>query len=174
VATQNLHEILSVAGRSALTGDLRASTGLPDGATLLDRWSNKRYGAVLFWVNGDMGLHDWGLPSLERVDFDWTAERWHSASGGGISAATAPELVHERGPGLHRLGGGGRDPLRLTIAIASPDVSTIQLRSQQSITDRAPGVDGFSLLGITHTDPITWAHPLDARGSQIGSEPLLL
>jgi hypothetical protein len=92
-----------------------------------------------------------------------------------ISCLRVPQRRRQsEGRGLHRLGGGGRDPLRLTIAIASPDVSTIQLRSQQSITDRAPGVDGFSLLGITHTDPITYAHPLDARGSQIGSEPLLL
>lgn len=174
MATQNLHKILSVAARSALTGDLRATAELPDGVTLLDRWSNKRYGAVLFWVSSDMGLHDWGLPSLERVDFEWTGDEWHSARGGGISGATAPELVHDRGPGLHRLGGGGRDPLRLTIAIASPDVSTVQLRSQQGIADRAPAVDGFSLLGITHTDPITYAHPLDARGSPVGSEPLLL
>jgi hypothetical protein len=121
-----------------------------------------------------MGLHDWGLPSLECVKFDWTGDGWDSNSGGGRSTATAAELLEDRGPGLHRLGRGGRDPLRLTTAIASPEVSTIQLRSQQGIADRAPGIDGFSLLGITYADPITYAHPLDARGSQVGSEPVLL
>jgi hypothetical protein len=129
---------------------------------------------VLFWVSSDMGLHDWGRPSLECVNFDRTDDGWQSIRGGGHSAATASELVDQRGPGLHRLASDGREPLRLTIAIASPDVSTIQLRSPKSIADRPPGVDGFSLLGITHTDPITYAHPLDARGSQIGGEPLLL
>jgi hypothetical protein len=67
---------------------------------LLDRWSNKRYGAVLFWVGSDMGLHEWGLPSLECIKFDRTGDGWHSTSGGGSSTATAPELLQERGPGL--------------------------------------------------------------------------
>jgi hypothetical protein len=174
VADQNLYDILTATAQSALTGDSRPGAELPDGARLLDRWSNKRYGAVLFWVDSDMGLHDWGMPSLEDVHFDWTRDGWHSNSGGGSSTATAPELLEDRGPGLHRLGGGGRDPLRLTIAIASPDVHTIQLRSQQGIADRAAGADGFCLFGITHTDAITYAHPLDAHGSQIGSEALLL
>jgi hypothetical protein len=140
VATQGLHEILSIAARSALMGDVRASGELPEGAALLDRWSNKRYGAVLFWVSSDMGLHDWGHPSLECVNFDRTGDGWQSTRGGGHSTAPAPELLDQRGPGLHRLASNGRDPLRLTIAIASQDVTTIQLRSQQGIADRASEV----------------------------------
>jgi hypothetical protein len=173
VAHQDLDDILTTVARSALTDDSRASAELPDGATLLDRWSNERYGAVPFWVSSDLGLHDWGLPSLECISFDWTSEGWDSTSGGSGSTATAPKLLQDREPGLHRLGSRGRDPLRLTTAIASPEVSTIRLRSQHAVADRAPGIDGFSLLGTTHADPITYAHPLDTRGSQVGG-PLLL
>ena len=93
---------------------------------------------------------------------------------GGSGTSTASEILAELGVGLHRLGGGSRDPVRLTEAIASPEVVSIELRSDQGVSRRAPGVDGFCLLGITHSDPITYARPLDANGQPLGSQRLLL
>jgi hypothetical protein len=66
------------------------------------------------------------------------------------------------------------DPVRVTTAFASPEVVSIELRSDQRVSKRAPGVDGFCLLGITHSDPITYARPLDANGEPLGSDSLLL
>ena len=87
----------------------------------------------------------------------------------------ATEIVAESGPGLHRLGGSsGGDPVRLTHAIASPEVSTIELRSAAGRSQRRPGVDGFCLLGTTHQGPITYAHALDSTGRSLSSEALLL
>lgn len=78
------------------------------------------------------------------------------------------------GVGLHRLGGSSHDLVRLTFAIASPEVTTIHLRGAHDLSERWPGVDGFCLFGITHQDPITYAHAVDATGAVLPDEPLLL
>jgi hypothetical protein len=108
----------------------------------------------------------------------WTATQvdgaWRSRGGGGAGTFSASKILVEVGVGLHRLGGGSRDPVPLTQAIASPEVSSIELRSDDGLSERQPGRDGFCLLGITHQDPITYAHALDATGAALPGEPLLL
>jgi hypothetical protein len=100
---------------------------------------------------------------------------WRPRGSGGTTTHTASELLAEKGAGLHRLGGGSAgDPVRLTEAIASPEVSIIELRSDDGKSERAPGMDGLCLLGITHQDPITYAYALDSTGDSLPSEPLLL
>jgi hypothetical protein len=150
------------------------SVALPAGVRILDHWRNGRYGGVLFWVgreldpwgSGDAALHHEGL---ELIDGAW---RWRGGGGGGTSAAG--EILARKGVGLHRLGSGLKDPVRLIQAIASPEVVTIELRSDLGVSLHAPGVDGFCLFGITHSDPITYACPLDLQGQPVGSERLLL
>lgn len=51
--------------------------------------------------------------------------------------------------GLHRLGGGAQDPMRVTVGIATPDVAAILLYDKHTARERPPGADGFFLLGIT-------------------------
>jgi hypothetical protein len=57
---------------------------------------------------------------------------------------------------------------------ATADVQTIELRSGATVTSRPPGRDGFCLLGITHSDPITYAQALDADDNPFPGEPILL
>jgi hypothetical protein len=159
--------------RAVLESVPEAGAGLPDGVRLPDRWSNKRDGAVLFWIDRELNPHDWGQAMLHHERFELDNDCWHPAGGGGHSCETAKALLDRTGPGLHRLGGGYRDPVRVTMAIASRDVATIELRSERGSTTRPPGADGFCILGITFSDPITYAHPLDASGQSLG-EPLIL
>ena len=118
----------------------------------------------------------WGFGEavLHHVDLEWVDGVWQGHGGGGAGAFSAAEILGDLGPGLYRLGGSSADPVRLTRAIASPEVAMIELRSARGVSSRAPGVDGFCLLGITHSDPITYASALDTDGRPLPGEPLLL
>src|SRR6202035_5976498 len=109
--------------------------------------------------------HHQGLELIDGV--------WRSRGGGGGNTSTAGEILAKKGVGLHRLGAGPRDPVRLIQAIASPEVVSIELRSDQGVSSRSPGVDGLCVFGITHDDPITYARPLEAQGQPVGTESLL-
>jgi hypothetical protein len=159
----------------AATAKLQSGAGseqLRAGLRLLDTWRDRAYGAVLFWVDRELGIDH---SMLHVVHCELVEDAWRSRGNAGATTRSAAELVAEAGSGLHRLGGSsGGDPVRLTHAIASPEVSTIELRSAAGLSRRRPGTDGFCLLGITHQDPITYAHALDSTGRLLPSEPLLL
>ena len=148
---------------------------LPSGVRFLDTWRDRSYGAVLFWVDPGVGLWDADGPVLQIVHCELVDDAWRSCGRGATSTRSAPEIIAEKGPGLHCLGGSSPgDPVRLTHAIASPEVSTIELRNARGVSERRPGVEGFCVLGITHQDPITYAHAVDSIGHSLPSEPLLL
>jgi hypothetical protein len=42
------------------------------------------------------------------------------------------------------------------------------------VRERPPGRHGFTLLGITPEDPITYANAINEAGEQLTGEPLLL
>lgn len=111
---------------------------------------------------------------LHLVHCDLLDDAWSSRGGEGWSTFTAAEILSETGSGLHRLGGAAHDPVRVTLAIASLEVSSIQLRSDYGTGERQPGEDGFCLLGITHHDPITYARALDANSEALPGEALPL
>lgn len=100
--------------------------------------------------------------------------RWRVAGGGGFRARTAAEYIAQEGVGLHRLGGSRGAQTRLTIAVASTEVSAVELRSEGSVLSRSPGFDGFCLLGALDGDPITYVRPVNARGEPVGRQSLLL
>jgi hypothetical protein len=172
--TGELMRTIKVVARARLESVPDAAAGLPKGVRLLDSWHTKRDRAVLFWIDKELDPHGWGQAMLHHERFELAEDGWHPAGAGGHSCDTAEELVDRLGPGLHRLGGGYRDPLRVTMAIASREVSMIALSSDGRRSMRRPGVDGLSLFGITFNDPITYAHPLDQAGHSLASEPLLL
>jgi hypothetical protein len=168
-----MHELNLAAAAELESG--AGSDGLRAGLRLLDRWRDRPCGAVLFWVERELGLVSPDRPALHCVQCELVNGAWRGRGSGGTTTQSGPELLAEKGPGLHRLGGGsGGDPVRLTYAIASPEVSTIELRSDRGKSYRRPGMDGFCVLGITHQDPITYAHALDSTGDSLPSEPLLL
>lgn len=140
---------------------------------MLDIWRCGEHGAVLFWVNRDLDLWGFGHATLHLVEGQRVDGVWRTNGGGGWGTLSAAEYIADDGPGLHNLGGGG-DPMRFTIAVASPEVSSIELRSDQDVSSRSPGAEGFCLLGISERDPITYARGLDADGQPVGSESLLL
>ena len=159
--------------KAALESRPDAAGGLPAGVRLLDSWWGRRDGAVVFWIDRSLNLHGQGQALLHHEQFERHQHDWQPAGAGSGSCESPQVLIARLGRGLHRLGGGGRDPLRLTTAIASGEVATIELRSDHGSTIRRPGADGFCLFGITFSDPITYAHPLDAAQRSLG-EPLLL
>jgi hypothetical protein len=149
--------------------------GFPVGVRPLDLWSNGQYGSVLFWVDGGVDVSLFDGPLLvhhyaKRVG----SGAWSSTGGGGMGIETPGELTGSLSPGLNRLGGGSQDPMRVTIGMASSDVAAIRLRAHNEAHERPLGADRFFLLGITFTDPITYAHAVNPEGEEVGGEPLLL
>jgi len=150
-------------------------TGSPAGVKPLDLWSNGRYGSVLFWVDRELDISDFGHAMLIHHNAKRLRDgNWRSTGSGGMGSSEPEEIVAELSSGLHRLGVGSQDPMRVTIGIASPDVAAIRLRDNSTTRQRPPGADGFSLLGITYQDPITYASALNSKGEEIPGEPLLL
>ena len=142
---------------------------------MLDTWRDRSYGAVLFWAERELGLWDHDRPVLHIVHCELVDNARRCCGRAGTTTCTAAEILPEYGPSLHRLGGSSPgDPVGLTHAIASPEVSTIELRSARGLSGRGPGVEGFCVLRITHQDPITYAHARDSTGRSLPSEPLLL
>ena len=164
---------MQVATRT-LTGGSDLPGALPQGVRVLDSWQNERFGGVLFWIDMSLNFHGWGTAILHDAMLRHDRDGWRPMGGGGGAAGTAEELAAEKGPGLHRLSTTSQDPVRLMQAFASPGVCAIELRSVHGRASRSPGLDGFSLIGITHNDPITYAQALDRDGQPIAGEPLLL
>jgi hypothetical protein len=167
---RDTHRILDSLTLAALEQDALPDADPASGVQPLDVWSNGRYGAVLFLVD----RHD--HCALHHVDAERTpGAQWRTPGGGGFTSTRSPQrLLAGRAPGLHRLGGGTRDPVRLTIGIATPDVVAIRLRDDRGVRERPPGREGFFLLGITFQDPITHASALDRSDTELEGEPLLL
>lgn len=165
---------LDSAGLSRLESVPHVAQELPAGVRMLDLWRNSGHGAVLFWVAEKLDLWGFGDAVRHLVMCECVGGRWRCCGGGGHGTLTAAEYLAEMGVGLHRVGGSSGGPVRLTLALASPEVSSIELRSDDDVSSRSPGVDGFCLLGITHSDPITYARPLAADGRPLGHERLLL
>lgn len=164
---------LDLAAAAALDSGA-GSRSLRGGVRLLDAWRDGSHGAVLFWLDGARGLWDADHPVLHHVDCELHDGAWRCRGSGAAWAQSAGEILARTGPGLHRLGGGSQDPVRVTCAIASPEVTTIELRSARGVSERRPGVDGFCILGITHQEPITYAHAFSSTGDALPGEPLLL
>jgi hypothetical protein len=162
------YELRAAIGRWALES-LEAGAllvgGSPDGVTPLDLWSNGRYGSVLVWVDRELDISDFGHALLVHHNATRLQDgNWSSTGSGGMGCQEREQILAGLPSALHRLGGGSQDPMRVTIGIASPDVAAIRLRDTNAARQRAPGVDGFFVLGITHQDPITYASALDSEG----------
>lgn len=169
-----LHRELFRAALALATEDHKATPALRPGVRVLDRWTDGHFGGVLFWVSEELDLWGVGKAMLHTVSCELIDGAWPTQGGGGGSGRPAGEILARTGPGLHYLGSSSSDRLRLTRAIASPEVASIQLSSDSVVSERQPGIDGFCLIGIAHQDPITYARAFDAAGLQLPGEPLLL
>lgn len=154
------------------------TAGLPAGVKALDLWSKGQYGSVLFWLdrNRDLSIVSHGRTPLYHHDAEHYPDGgWRSTGGGSHSTYEPGQILANKAPGIHKLGGGTRDPVRVTIGIATHDVAAIRLRDKAGAHERPPGADGFFLLGITHQDPITYVYAIDSGGKKkLPSEPILL
>ena len=171
------YELRAAIGRWALES-LEAGAlldGGSPGVRPLDLWSNGRYGSVLFWVDRELDISDYGHALLVHHNAKRLEDgTWRSTGSGGMGSDERERILAGLSSGLHRLGGGSQDPMRVTIGIASADVAAIRLRDKHAERERPPGLDGFFLLGITHQDPITYASALNSEGKEIPGDPLLL
>jgi hypothetical protein len=149
---------------------------LPSGVRVLDQWRSGEHGGVLFWVSAELDL--WGFgdghTTLHLVEGQRIGGAWRLNGGGGWGTFPAAEYIASDGAGLHRLGASQNGAARSTIALASSEVSLIELRTDHRVWSRSPGAEGFCLLRIPDSDSITYARPLDATGQPFGSESLLL
>jgi hypothetical protein len=170
-------ELRSAIGRIAVgclgAGRLLAS-GLPTGVRGLDLWTDGRYGSVLFWVDREVDISGFGHAILLHHNAKLQDGEWRSTGSGGMGSYEPEQILRGLRPGLHRLGSGTQDPMRVTIGIGTCDVSAIQLRNENGTRARPLGADGFFLLGITFQDPITYAYAIDDTGEELPGEPLLL
>jgi hypothetical protein len=173
---RDLMRKLNVAGMALLELPTEVSEPFPANARVLDRWDGEDRGAVLFWIPAEFDV--WGFghgdATLHLVHGRQVDGVWRSSGGGGSGAFSAAEYIAEHGVGLHRFGGGSSDGTRFTYAVASPEVSSIELRSDEGVSVRAPGAEGFCLLGTTEDSPLTHARPLDAAGEPLHTQILLL
>lgn len=172
----SLHQQIAAVALQAMVSEALPEGDLPRGVKALDRWSDGRYGAVLFLVDGELDLWDSsGHAVLHYVDADRLADgSWLTQGSGGAGIQEPEELLIGRSSGIYRLGGSCRDRLRLTRGIATSDVGTIRLRNERGVHERTPGVQGFFLLGITHQDPITHAYAVTAEGHEVSDRAILL
>lgn len=170
---RDLHEQLTRAAIARLESG-GAESEHPAGVRVLDKWRSGEYAAVLFWADRELDVWGSGEAVLHHVDLELVDGIWHGRGGGGAGTFSAGDILGNLGCGLHRGGGSSADPVRLTRAIASTEVAMIELRSGHGVSWRPPGVDGFCLLGITHSDPITYASALDTDGRPLPGAPLLL
>ncbi len=148
---------------------------LPQGARLVDSWQNARYGGVLFWI--DISLYDLrgrGTAVLHDALLRHDGQHWRPMAAGRSETRTAEEVAAEKGPGLHKLGALSLDPVRQVLAYASPQVVSIELRSDCGSESRRPGLDGLCVMGVHHRSPIVRAHALDHAGRPIAGEPFVV
>ena len=171
---QGIMQELRLAAIATLEGAPESAIRLSPGVRVLDSSRRDERGAVLFWVNRELDLWGRGHAMLHHVDLERVDGAWRGRGGGGGGSMSASEILAEMGIGLHRLGGASSDSVRLTWAIASPEVASIELRTADGIRSRHPGDDGFCLLGIDSGDSITYARALDTHGCPLAGEPLLL
>jgi hypothetical protein len=171
---RDLDSRLMQVARQALESGPDALATLPQGVRPVDSWQNERYGGVLFWIDMSWNFDGWGTAVLHDTLLRHDEHDWRSVAAGGSGTGTAEPITAQKGPGLHRLSETSLAPVRLVQAFASPEVYAIELRSARASVSRRPGRDGFCLIGITHGDPVTYAHALDHDGRPIAGEPLRL
>jgi hypothetical protein len=173
---RGLRRRVALAGLAQVASPGDVPERLPSGVRVLDRWRSRERGAVLFWVDAEVDL--WGLDDghavLHLVAGLQIDGEWRANGGGGWGTFSAAQYIARDGVGLHRLGGSRIGVARFTIAVASPEGSWIELRSDQNVSSRLPGVEGFCLIGLTVSDPITYARLLNADGRPLGCQTLLL
>jgi hypothetical protein len=160
------YELRAAIGRWALKS-LEAGAcldaGSPAGVRALDLWSNGRYGSVLFWVDRELDISGFGHAMLIHHNAKRLKDgNWRSTGSGGMGSHEPDRMLTGLSTGLHRLGVGSQDPMRVTIGIASPDVAAIRLSDKNTARERPPGAAGFFLLGITYEDPITYPSALNS------------
>jgi hypothetical protein len=173
---RDLMRQVELAGLAGLASAYDVGVDLPSGVRVLDRWRSGEHGGVLFWVDAELDL--WGFGDghavLHLVAGQLIDGKWRLNGGGGWGTFPAAEYIASDGVGLHRVGGSHDGAARFTIAVASTEVSLIELRSDYGVSVRAPGAEGFCLLRITVSDPVTHARALNANGQLLGSDSLLL
>lgn len=172
-------ELRHAIGRIALEcldAETLLAASLPAGVRALDLWTNGCYGSVLFWVDRELDISDFGHAMLIHHNAKRLhGEEWRSTGSGGMGSHEPEQILADLPSGLHKLGAGSQDPMRVTTGIASRDVAAIRLRDEHADARECPlGADGFFLVGITHQDPITYAYAINRGGEELPGEPLLL
>ena len=164
---------VDLAGLTRLESRPDVADDLPVGVRVLDVWRRGERGAVLFWVDRAVDFWGFGHPNLHLVEGGRVDGVWRVCGRCGWATFAAAEYIARDGVGLRRHGSGSGGTVRFTLALASPEVASIELRSDRGTSSRSPGDDGFCLFGVVNGDPITHARPFDVHGRRLGDELLL-
>jgi len=164
---------VDLAGLTRLESRLEVAQDPPVGVRMLDVWRSGEHGGVLFWVDREVDLWGFGHANLHLVEGERVDGVWRVSGGGGWGTFAAAGYIAGDCVGLRRHGGSSGGPVRFTLALASPGVSSIELRSDRGASSRSPGDDGFCLFGVLNDDRITHARAFDVDGRPLGDELLL-
>jgi hypothetical protein len=86
--------------------------GSPASERPLDLWSDGRYGSVLFWVDRELDISDFGHALLVHHNAKRLEDgNWRSTGSGGMGSDEREQILAGLSSGLHRLGGGSQDPM---------------------------------------------------------------
>jgi hypothetical protein len=142
---------------------------LPAGVKAVAMWRSKRFGSVLFHIEGSSELASFAIPCLEHFDARLDRmRRWMVIGGGGMGLHEPFEEALAHPPlGLFELGGGFGDQIRITVGYAGPHVAAIRLANDQRTWLSPIGVDGFFILGKTPDEPATTAIAVDSDGETL-------
>jgi hypothetical protein len=146
---------------------------LPQGVELLDHWVSVPFGAVLFHIPGDCDLSPWGRATFDYAAFELVEGSWEKRGGGGHGTEAVQTAGTKWGSGLHRIGAGHHDEIRVSTAVATCDVAWIELQVGGSEARRQLGAHGFCLFGTTKSTPNTYAQGIDAHQQPLGPAFLL-
>ncbi len=160
----------------ALSAGEFPTTVLPAGVKAVAMWRNKRFGSVLFHIEGISELSCFGYPTLQHVDARLLRIRGWMVTGGGGQGLHEPfeQALANPPPGLRKLGGGSDGHVRVTVGYAGPLVAAIRLTNDQGTRLSPIGIDGFFILGTTPNEPTTTAVAVDSNKETLPGPHIVL
>jgi hypothetical protein len=173
VRNPELRRLLDRTAAETLRLNRPSGRSLPQGVELLDHWLSVPFGAVLFHIPGACDLSPWGRAHFDFTDFGLVDGSWEKRGGGGHGTEAVAGVGDRRGPGLHRIGAGRHDEIRLSTAVATCDVAWIELQIGGLRTRRQLGTHGYCLLGTTQSEPDVYAQGIDGLQLPLGPAFLL-
>lgn len=165
---------MAILALHALTsGDLSALDYVPEHVEAQDLWLAQDRGAVLFWLGAEVEVWGFRRPVLSLMLGERERGGAWRLTGADTQAAPTDNAVANLREGVYSVGSFAQRGFELTIAIASPSITSIALTAADRTEQRWPGSRGFFVLEPSPTaDRSITAHARE--GSKLTVELLPL